>query len=132
MQQTSYQRLLAERREILKAAGLPEEVQKDLTTQAIIDYLSALLRAAAAQLNEGGAGGLDPEPAVAPATKSVGAAVAKALLTGNRFTNPNLIEASDFGATVAKGKEAESTDSFALTDRIRKRREQDGMPGGPR
>jgi hypothetical protein len=87
---------------------------------------------AAAQMRAGGAGALDPEPATAPATKSVvGQAVAKALLTGNRFTNPNLIEASDFGATVAKGKSAESNDSFAMTERIRKRRERDGIVGGP-
>lgn len=132
MQQTSYQRLLAERRDFLKAAGLPEEVQKDLTTQAIIDYLSALLRAAAAQMNAANGGALDPEPAVAPAAKSlVGEAVAKALLTGNRFTNPNLAEAYDFGGGVEKSA-AGSNDSFAITERIRKRREQDGLPGGPR
>ena len=82
-------------------------------------------------MRAGGAGALDPEPAVAPATKSVvGQAVAKALLTGNRFTNPNLAEAYDFGGGVEKGA-AGSNDSFAITERIRKRRERDGIVGGP-
>ena len=35
MQQTSYQRLLAERRDFLKAAGLPEEVQSQLSAEAV-------------------------------------------------------------------------------------------------
>jgi hypothetical protein len=127
MQQTSYQRLLTEKRAMLKAAGLPEEVQSQLSTEAIIEYLTALLRLAAAQMREGGAGNLDPAPATAPATKSiVGDAIAKALLTGNRFTNPNLL-ADD---SLQKGAgEPEGLDGYSMTERIRKRREADGIPG---
>ena len=122
---TSYQRLLMEKRLMLKAAGLPEEVQSQLSSEAIIQYLSALLRAAAAQLRAGGAGNQNPEPAVAPAAKSlVGEAIAKVLLSTDHGTN---LLADD--SLQKSAGEPEGLDSFSMTDRIRKRREQDGIPG---
>jgi hypothetical protein len=125
MATTSYQRLLSEKRAMLKAAGLPEEVQSQLSSEAIIEYLSALLRMAAAQMRAGGAGKIDPAPATAPATKSlVGDAIAKALLGTDHGTN---LLADD--SLQKSAGEPEGLDSFSMTDRIRKRREQDGIPG---
>ena len=88
MQDTSYQRLLAERQEILKAAGIAPADQSGLTKDQILAYLKQLLVLAAAQIKSGGGGNMDPEEAIEPAgADSVSKAISKALVKRATFNH---------------------------------------------